>query len=80
MDVGKYMDRIAPIDHILNEVLVEFPQVKIFNPRDLFCDESKCRGSDGRLPYYYNGDHLNHHGADLVIDNLMKYISDSANR
>lgn len=76
MDADKFFQRLGPIDDILNEILAEFPQVKVFNPRGIFCNESKCRGSDGRLPYYYNGDHLNHYGAGLVIDSLMKYIAD----
>ncbi len=80
MDAGEYIDRIAPTDHILYEILMEFPQVTVFNPRGMFCDETKCRASDGRLPYYYNGDHLNHYGASLVMDSLIKYILDNLNR
>lgn len=75
MDESSYINRIKPIDNILNEILQDFPMVKVFNPRDMFCYQQKCFASDGRLPYYTNGDHLNHHGAKIVTDGLLKFIT-----
>ena len=71
MDEVGFIHRAAPYDTVINEILYLFPDVKIYNPRPLFCQNGKCFGSNGTLPYYFDGDHVNQFGASLVIDGLL---------
>lgn len=64
--------RAAPFDDAINMMLAHVPSAEVFDPRSLFCSADECRFTDGRLPYYWNGDHLNRHGAALVIDSLRE--------
>lgn len=66
-----YFRRMAPFDLVLDEVFAEYPSIKVYNPRRIFCNGAKCVASDGLMPYYANGDHLNHYGAGLVVDGLL---------
>jgi hypothetical protein len=52
----------------------KFPQVKLFDPRPLFCKEGKCYAQDAQLPYYLNGDHLNRYGAAMVIKSMRQQL------
>lgn len=74
MDEGSFIERLSAYDSIVDEILRSFPSVKTYNPRPLFCLSGKCLASDGTLPYYTNGDHVNHFGANLVIDGLIKEV------
>lgn len=71
MNYQNYLERISPYDSVMEDLLKEFPEIKIYDPRHLFCSGTKCRASDDFLPYYFNGDHLNHYGADMVIKDLI---------
>ncbi|STX51475.1 O-antigen acetylase [Legionella busanensis] len=75
MDFASYQKRIAPYDKVIDNLLSEFPQVKLFDPRPLFCSDNKCYARDAELPYYFNGDHLNHYGAEYVFKNMQNLIS-----
>ncbi|WP_131783358.1 acyltransferase family protein [Legionella gresilensis] len=75
MDFANYQKRMAPYDRVIDNLLSEFPQVKLFDPRPLFCTDNKCFARDAELPYYYNGDHLNHYGAEYVFKNMQNLIS-----
>jgi peptidoglycan/LPS O-acetylase OafA/YrhL len=71
-DFKQYQKRIAPYDKVVDEVLGSFPMVKVYDPRPLFCRDAKCFASDGSLPYYFNGDHVNHYGADLIFKDMLE--------
>ena len=71
MDQADYVKRLSAHMTYLDQLLSEFPSIKIYDPRPLFCHGGKCIASDGRLPYYLNADHVNRYGADMVINDLM---------
>ncbi|MGQ3887502.1 acyltransferase family protein [Legionella sp. CNM-1927-20] len=71
IDFATYQKRIAPYDKVIDDLLREFPAVKLFDPRPLFCTDGKCYARDAELPYYFNGDHLNQYGAEYVIKNMQ---------
>ena len=68
----EFIKRLSPYDAVINEFLPLFPTVKIYDPRPLFCQGGKCVGTNGFLPYYNDGDHLNDIGASIVIDDLVR--------
>ncbi|QLZ67727.1 acyltransferase [Legionella sp. PC1000] len=70
MDRASYEQRANGYDNVVNQLLAEFPQVKIYDPRPLFCKDEKCIARGEVLPYYFNGDHLNYYGANIVIEDL----------
>ncbi|WP_412757929.1 acyltransferase family protein [Legionella bozemanae] len=70
MDRASYEQRDSGYDNVVNRLLAEFPQVKIYDPRPLFCKGAKCTARGEVLPYYFNGDHLNYYGANIVIEDL----------
>ena len=71
-DFEQYRERIEPYNKVVNEILGNFPMVKIYDPKPLFCRDVKCFASDGSLPYYFNGDHVNHYGADMVFKDMLE--------
>lgn len=75
MEQAAYLKRIEVYMAYLDRLLSEFPSVKVYDPRPLFCRAGKCIASDGRLPYYLNGDHVNLYGADLVINDLIRAMA-----
>lgn len=77
IDENEFMNRVILYDDVIEEVLKKFPSVKTFNPRQYFCKEGKCFASDGSLPYYFNGDHVNHHGAKIIIEGYIDQLSKS---
>ncbi|HHS8323336.1 TPA: acyltransferase family protein, partial [Legionella anisa] len=70
MDRASYEQRNSSYDNVVNQLLAEFPQVKVYDPRPLFCKGDKCTARSETLPYYFNGDHLNYYGANTVIEDL----------
>ncbi|MBA2655879.1 MAG: acyltransferase [Tatlockia sp.] len=71
LDYAHYARRIASYDQVISELLAHFSQVKIYDPRPLFCQNENCVVQANSLPYYVNGDHLNHFGAKLVFEDLL---------
>jgi len=71
LDFSNYRERVKDYDKVINEILVSFPQVRVYDPLPLFCRNGKCFASNGSLPYYENGDHLNHYGAEMVIKDML---------
>lgn len=59
---------------VLDEVLKPFPQVKVYDPVPVFCQNGVCKASDGTLPYYHNADHVNNYGAELVFKDLVTKV------
>lgn len=79
IDEREFLSRMKTFDSLIDKILQSFPEVKIYDPRPLFCSNGKCYGSNGELPYYFNGDHVNHFGAKLVIDGLIDYLHPEQN-
>lgn len=71
-DYINYRSRVKDYDKVINDILSEFPKIKVYDPTPLFCRGDRCFASDDSLPYYENGDHLNHYGAEMVIDDMRK--------
>ncbi len=72
-----YKPIISTQKRILTDLLSKYPRIRIFDPTSLFCNEDICHQGDTRLPYYYNGDHVNWYGATMVIQAVTKIESSS---
>lgn len=56
----------------IQAILDSFPGIRSYDPVTVLCRTDKCMATDGKLPYYLNGDHVNNHGASLIIDDFAK--------
>ena len=68
IDEKDFYQRLTPYDKVMNEILDDFPSIKTFDSRKYLCANGKCLASNGSLPYYWNGDHLNYLGAKKIIE------------
>ena len=59
---------------VLDEVLKPYPAVKVYDPVPVFCQKGVCKASDGKLPYYYDDNHVNNYGAELVFKDFVPKI------
>jgi peptidoglycan/LPS O-acetylase OafA/YrhL len=72
--VSEFEHRIRPHNETLDRLLAEFPSVKSFDPRPIFCDGRMCSAlSDGEFNYW-DSDHLTKSGADKVVAEFVKTI------
>ncbi len=78
LDYTKYKKRTAQYDDVIDTLLADFPEVKVYNPRALFCSKDRCIIKDSKLPFYANGDHLNYYGATMVMKDLKKQLKTEA--
>jgi peptidoglycan/LPS O-acetylase OafA/YrhL len=66
--------RQAPIRRILADLTQEFPQVRVVDPTDLFCDDKVCVARRGDEVLYRDSHHLNASGSLLVAPRLIEAI------
>ena len=52
--------------------------IKILNPLPYLCKENKCKGDIDGIPIYFDDDHLNERGGQLLIP-LLKTVFTSNN-
>jgi peptidoglycan/LPS O-acetylase OafA/YrhL len=71
IDFDAYRKRVEKHDMVIDELLASFPQIKVYNPRALFCKNNKCMARDDMYPYYFNSDHLNFYAANMVIKDMI---------
>jgi hypothetical protein len=79
MSKDSYESRVAEFDTELSQITSTFPEIKVFNPRLLFCDASFCRAIKDNALLYYSCDHLTIEGANMVIDDLIKKYPPQSN-
>jgi hypothetical protein len=63
---------VAEFDTALARMMAKFPEIKIYDPRPLFCDQEFCRATKDNVFLYYSSDHLTIEGGDLVVDDLIE--------
>ena len=56
---------------VLDEMLKPFPSVKVYDPVPLFCQNGRCKASDGPLPYYLNDNHVNNYGSQFIFKDFV---------
>ncbi|HET7714073.1 MAG TPA: SGNH hydrolase domain-containing protein, partial [Bauldia sp.] len=56
----------------LDYLAAQFPNVRVIDPIDLFCDERLCRPYDSGGPLYTDGDHLSVRGAEKLYAAFSK--------
>lgn len=74
----KYDQRTLRYKNLLKETISKYPQIKLIDPTDIFCDHKKCVGFDGEFGYLYSDTHhLSNAGSLKVAAFLQKIILES---
>jgi hypothetical protein len=66
--------RIGEYRRLVRDVVKDFANVTLFDPTELFCDESVCHGIRDGQALYRDFDHLSLFGSSLVGDQLGPVI------
>jgi len=72
IEFDAYQERMKPFDAVMTELLLEFSEVRIYDPLPAFCHMGRCMAASDGYPYYFNGDHLNFHGAKRALIKLFE--------
>ena len=57
-----------------NEIAADDAGVVIWDPAAILCDLRTCNAFDGRLPLFFDGDHLSGHGNDVLHQNFRATV------
>lgn len=68
--------RTADYRVLVARVLAEFPQVRAFDPTQLFCDDAVCHGVHDGHRLYRDMDHLSDYGSVYVAEHLAAMLAD----
>jgi hypothetical protein len=77
MKEDDFVKAVEVYEVVLDGVLKDFPGVAVFDPRKHLCENGTCFATDGFLPYYGDGDHVNHHGAKKIISGFHREFFNS---
>lgn len=69
-----YNSRTERYRNLVKRVIADYPEIKIFDPTDLFCDDVICIGILNNKPLYKDADHLSRFGSEYVAQNLSKLV------
>ena len=64
------MERQKKYRNAIEEVLLSYPSVIVYDPLESFCDNSKCYAMRNGLMLYRDDDHISIAGAGAVLDGL----------
>lgn len=63
---------------LVNEVRLNFPNIKLYVPSITFCDNQCCLGYTANNGYLYSDvDHLNDNGATFYLTNYAKLLENN---
>jgi peptidoglycan/LPS O-acetylase OafA/YrhL len=72
IDEAEFNKNMEQYNSVIDSLLKKYPSIKVYDPQPVLCKNGRCVGSDGKLPYYFNGDHLNNYGARMIMDDMLK--------
>ena len=73
-----FESRSRQVMDLVNEVRLNFPNIKIYDPSIAFCDNHFCRGYTANNGYLYSdADHLSDNGAIFYLTNFAKFLENN---
>lgn len=69
--------RVLKIDNILINEANNYTKFYFYDPKSILCDEVLCKTSNNGIPIYFDDDHLNNLGADIVMSDLLNSLKKS---
>jgi len=71
VNYSAYKNRNKKVLNAIDILLSEFPDVQVYDPKELLCDQTRCKLKKDDKPIYYNGDHVNVVGGNLIISDMV---------
>ena len=71
---AKYDKEYLSYMTIVKSVLQDYPEVRIFDATDMFCDAQYCWAMRNDIIYFRDNNHLSLEGSDIVGASLKKFI------
>jgi peptidoglycan/LPS O-acetylase OafA/YrhL len=65
---------------IIADITRTHPDVVVFDPTDVFCDEDECFAARGGVVLYSDSHHLSNRGADAVVAKLLTFLNEEVER
>jgi len=69
------MARSSALDAMLIDIANKYKRVQFVDPKNKLCNQRLCFGTQQSIPIYFDDDHLNHLGAELVYPMLLDAIN-----
>lgn len=67
-------ERQAEYRQLIGALQAKNPEMKVYDPLDIFCDENTCYGIKGTHVYYFDDDHISLRGSTLVIRDFQAWL------
>ncbi len=72
---AEYDNRTRRYRELVTEIVADFPNVALFDPVDIFCNERICTGFDSRYGFFYRDfDHLTDVGSRIFAEKLSDFL------
>ena len=71
INVADYINSNGKFFATINLLLSEFPDVETYDPKNILCDQFKCKAKINKKPLYYNGDHVNFFGSNFILNDMI---------
>lgn len=72
---SEVLERQKQHREIIKRIEKSFPELVVFDPIDIFCNEKTCSYKNGKSILYKDSHHLTFKGSDLYAQSLKKMIS-----
>lgn len=69
-DKARVLKRQAQYRAIIERVRADHPQLKVYDPLDLFCDATRCFGLRDGVLLYRDDDHITTRASRMVLDDM----------
>lgn len=64
----------APVLNSINQLKNEHSGLIVWDPFEILCSNEKCSPMDGRLPLFFDGDHLSAHGNRVIYPSFLSML------
>lgn len=69
-------DRLKGIDDFIISESEKYQNFYFYDPKEILCDDLKCWASKKNQPLYFDNDHLNDIGVEIVSSSLNEFIKE----
>jgi peptidoglycan/LPS O-acetylase OafA/YrhL len=64
----------APVVNSLEEIASESPAAAVWDPFPVLCPHSTCSALDGRIPLFFDADHVSGYGSGLLVPSFTSFV------
>lgn len=64
----------APVVKSLKEIASESPAASVWDPFPILCPHETCSSRYGRIPLFFDGDHVSGYGSSLLVPSFTRFV------